>query len=381
MDNPETNLEEKVETSYYTFGSVEQGLQLDCGQTLGPITLAYETYGQLNSTRSNAILLCHALSGDAHVAGIHAEDGRKGWWNLLVGPGKAFDTTQYFVICSNVLGGCKGSTGPSSIDPRTGKPYALSFPVITVEDMVRAQKQLLDYLGIETLLSVAGGSMGGMQAMAWCQLYPNIVRSAILVATSSNLSAQGIAWNEIGRRAIMADQNWDNGNYYTPDHPRPEKGLAVARSLAHITYLSENSMQSKFGRRLRNRENYSYSFDIDFEIESYLDHQGEIFNRRFDANSYLYITRALDYFDMTHGTNDLNAAFSETKAAYLVISFDTDWLYPPSRSVEMVAAARFAGLPVEYLAAKAPFGHDSFLLESAQQTPAISRFLQKMSNY
>ena len=371
---------EKVQTQYYTFGTPNAGLRLDCGREFGPITLAYETYGQLNADRSNVILLCHALSGDAHAAGINAEDGRRGWWELLLGPGKAFDTNRYFVICSNVLGGCKGSTGPMSLNPNTGQPYALDFPMVTVEDMVRAQKQLLDHLHIERLLTIAGGSMGGMQVLAWCQLYPEVVVSAIPIATSANLTAQGIAWNEIGRKAIMADQNWDGGNYYAPGHPRPEAGLAVARSVAHITYLSEESTSAKFGRRLRGRAGYSYSFGVDFEVESYLEHQGELFNRRFDANSYLYITRAMDYYDMSGGTGDLETAFAHTRASYLFISFSSDWLYPPVRSLEMWQAAQKAGRSAQYVAAQAPFGHDSFLLESAQQAPAITRFLDNLSN-
>jgi len=369
-----------VETQYYTFGSLKDGLLLDCGRELGPITVAYQTYGKLNATASNAILICHALSGDAHVAGISTEDGRAGWWELLVGPGKAFDTDKYFIICSNVLGGCKGTTGPSSINPATNKPYALDFPMITIEDMVRTQKRLIEYLGIEMLLTVVGGSMGGMQALAWCQLYPEAVMSAIPIATAPSLTSQGIAWDEIGRRAIMADQNWDNGNYYEPGHPRPEQGLAVARMIGHITYLSEESMSNKFGRSLRNRQNYSYSFGIDFEIESYLEHQGVIFNRRFDANSLLYITRAMDYFDMTLGTGDLVVAFARTTAAYQFISFSSDWLYPPIQSQAMVEAARQNKLKVAYLEATAPYGHDSFLLESVQQAPVIKAFLDELTN-
>ncbi len=367
-----------VETKFFSFGSMDNGLLLDCGRNFGPITIAYQTYGELNASHSNAILICHALSGDAHVAGISTEDGRAGWWELLVGPGKAFDTDKYFIICSNVLGGCKGTTGPSSINPITNKPYALDFPVITIEDMVRAQKRLIDYLGIEKLLTVVGGSMGGMQTLAWCQLYPEVVISAIPIATSPSLTAQGIAWDEIGRRAIMADQNWDNGNYYEPGHPRPEQGLAVARMIGHVTYLSEESMSNKFGRSLRNRRNYSYSFGIDFEVESYLEHQGIIFNRRFDPNSFLYITRAMDYFDMTLGTGDLVAAFAQTRAAYQFISFSSDWLYPPAHSQAMFDAAHQNNLKVAYLEATAPYGHDSFLLESAQQAPVIQAFLAEL---
>jgi len=366
----------EVKTHYFTFGSQEDGLPLDCGRSLGPITVAYQTYGALNSDRSNAILICHALSGDSHVAGINAEDGRLGWWEIMVGPGKAFDTNKYFIICSNVLGGCKGTTGPSSFCPATGKPYALDFPIITIDDMVRVQKRLIEHLGIDRLLSVVGGSMGGMQALAWCQLYPDQVVSAIPIATTARLSAQSLAWDEIGRRAIMADQNWNNGNYYDIGQAKPEKGLAVARMIGHITYLSDEALSSKFGRRLRGRNNYSFSFDIDFEVESYLDHQGVIFNRRFDPNSYLYITRAIDYFDLSQGTGNLTTAFLKIKASLLFISFTSDWLYPPYQSREMVSAAQANNLYVEYLEATSPFGHDAFLLESEQQAPVIEKFLK-----
>ncbi|WJW69012.1 homoserine O-acetyltransferase [Candidatus Chlorohelix allophototropha] len=367
-----------VSTQFYTFGSPNEGLRLECGQNFGPITVAYQTYGQLNEAHSNAILICHALTGDSHPAGIHAEDGRLGWWEIMVGPGKAFDTDRYYIICSNVLGGCKGTTGPASTNPATGKPYASNFPVITVEDMVRVQKKLVEYLGIDSLLAVVGGSMGGMQALAWCQLYPESVRAALPIATSPSLTAQGIAWNEIGRRAIMADQNWNGGNYYEPGQARPENGLAVARMLGHITYLSEESMEYKFGRQLRQKDDYSFSFNIDFEVESYLQHQGEIFNQRFDANSYLYITRAMDYYDMTRGKSSLTEAFANTNAAYLFISFSSDWLYPPYQSELMSKAAREAGRYVEYVNITAPNGHDSFLLESEHQAPLISEFLEKI---
>lgn len=369
-----------VETQYYTFGEPGDEVELQSGQRFGPVTVAYQTYGRLSSNQDNAILICHALSGDSHVAGVNAEDRRLGWWEVMVGPGMALDTNRYFIICANVLGGCKGTTGPSSINPATGRPYALSFPVVTVEDMVRVQKRLLDYLGVKRLLTVIGGSMGGMQALSWSVLYPEMVVSAIPVATTARLSAQGIAWDEIGRKAIMADANWDNGNYYEPGHPRPEGGLAVARMVGHITYLSDESMQAKFGRRLRQRDNYSYSFGIDFEVESYLDHQGEIFNRRFDANSYLYITRAMDYFDLTNGSGNLTEVFARTQANYLFISFSSDWLYPPYQSQMMVDALREAGRDsaVEYFAATSPYGHDAFLLEAEQQAPVITGFLDLM---
>jgi homoserine O-acetyltransferase/O-succinyltransferase len=369
-----------VETQYFTFGGPGDELLLQSGQLFGPVTVAYQTYGQLNSAQDNAILICHALSGDSHVAGINAEDGRLGWWEVMVGPGLALDTNRYFFICANVLGGCKGSSGPASVNPATNQPYALSFPVVTLEDMVRVQKRLLDWLGVRRLLSVIGGSMGGMQALTWSALYPEMVVSAIPIATSSRLTAQGIAWDEIGRKAIMADANWDSGNYYAPGHPRPEAGLAVARMVGHITYLSEESMEAKFGRRLRHRDKYSYSFDVDFEVESYLAHQGEIFNRRFDANSYLYITRAMDYFDLTNGTGNLAETFARTKAHYLLISFSSDWLYPPQQSQMMVDALHEAGRgeAVEYFPAISPYGHDAFLLEAEQQAPIIANFLDRM---
>jgi homoserine O-acetyltransferase/O-succinyltransferase len=362
------------------FERPEDRLHLASGRTFGPIEVAYQTYGELNAARDNVILICHALSGDSHVAGVHTEDGRIGWWEIMVGPGKPFDTDRYFIVCSNVLGGCKGTTGPASLDPATGKPYALDFPVITIEDMVRVQKRLLDTLGIRRLVTVAGGSMGGMQALAWSVLYPEMVASAMPIATTARLNAQGIAWNEIGRRAIMADANWNGGNFYTPGAARPEAGLAVARMVGHLTYLSDEAMSAKFGRRLRERQAYSYSFGIDFEVESYLAHQGEIFNARFDANSYLYITRAMDYFDLSGGTGNLVPVFAGTQARYLFVSFNSDWLYPPYMSVEMVEALQAAGrgAAVEYLAAVSPYGHDAFLLEAEQQAPVIRDFLNKL---
>lgn len=365
------------------FDRPDDRLRLQSGATFGPVTVAYQTYGRLNPSGDNAILICHALSGDSHVAGIHAENGRTGWWEIMVGPDKPLDTNRYFIICANVLGGCKGTTGPASINPRTGKPYGLEFPIITIEDMVHVQRQLLLELGVTRLLTVAGGSMGGMQALAWSKLYPELVSSVIPIATSARLTAQGIAWNEIGRRAIMTDANWKNGNYYEPGQARPEAGLAVARMVGHLTYLSEESMTLKFGRRLRNRDSYSYSFGVDFEVESYLAHQGETFNQRFDANSYLYITRAMDYFDMSAGASSLGEAFARTTAQFLFISFSSDWLYPPNQSEEMVTALREGGRDeaVEYLAATSIYGHDAFLLEIEQQGPVITNFLQKVQKF
>lgn len=369
-----------TETLYFTFAEGSEKFTLLSGQQLGPITVAYETYGTLSPRYDNAILICHALTGDAHAAGISAENGRIGWWEVLTGPGMPLDTDRYFIICANVLGGCKGTTGPSSLNPATGQPYALDFPLVTIEDMVRVQKKLLDYLGIKRLLTVIGGSMGGMQALSWATQYPEMVASVIPIATSPHLTAQGIAWDEIGRRAIMADSNWDGGHYYAPGHLRPDAGLAVARMVGHLTYLSEESMTNKFGRRLRNRDRYSYSFGVDFEVESYLQHQGEIFNQRFDANSYLYITRAMDYFDLRGENQTLTETFAGTQSHFLFISFSSDWLYPPSMSQLMVDALQEAGRgeEVEYFAALSPYGHDAFLLEAQQQGPVITRFLERV---
>jgi homoserine O-acetyltransferase/O-succinyltransferase len=383
-----------VTTQYYTFAEPPNEMVLDSGVKLGPVTLAYETYGRLNEERDNAILICHALSGDAHVAGVSADDSgpsaadvgfgaearqepvdrkKLGWWDNMVGPGKAFDTDRYFVICSNIIGGCRGSTGPSSIDPATGKPYGLSFPVITVGDMVNAQKRLVEHLGISQLLSVTGGSLGGMQALQWAVAHPEMVRSCIPVATSARLSAQGIAFNEVGRQAIMADQNWHGGEYYGENSPIP--GLGVARMLGHITYLSDESMRNKFGRRLRNRERYGFDFSTDFEVESYLRYQAESFIRRFDANSYLYITKAIDYFDLANGHGFLSMAFREVPARFLVISFSSDWLYPSYQSKEIVKALKANGIDVSYCEVPSAYGHDAFLLEEEAQTQLVRGFL------
>ena len=382
-----------VSTQYFTFASPSHEMVLESGERLGPVTLAYETYGQLNEDRSNAILACHALSGDAHAAGIsgdedamsaadvgfgagteNAPDRQKiGWWDGMIGPGKAFDTDRYFVICSNVVGGCRGSTGPSTINPATGRPYGLSFPVVTVSDMVRAQKELVDHLGIREILSVSGGSLGGMQALQWAISYPEMVRSCIPIATTARLSAQGIAFDEVGRQAIMADQNWHGGDYYGKSTPLP--GLGVARMLGHITYLSEESMHHKFGRRLRNREKYGYDFSTDFEVESYLRYQGDSFIRRFDANSYLYITKAIDYFDLANGDGVLALAFKGVQARFLVISFSSDWLYPPYQSKEIVKALKANNIDVSYCEIPSSYGHDAFLLEEEAQTQMIRSFL------
>jgi homoserine O-acetyltransferase/O-succinyltransferase len=348
-------------------------LALDNGSTLGPVDAAYESYGVLNEAGSNAILVLHAFSGDAHAAGISPETGKPGWWDNMIGPGKAFDTNKYFVLCSNVLGGCRGTTGPSSINPETGAPYAMAFPVITIGDMVRLQKMLIDSLGIKRLLSVTGGSMGGMQALEWAAAYPDSVISAIPIATTTRHSAQQIAFNEVGRQAIMADPDWNEGNYYA-GRP-PARGLAVARMVGHITYMSDDSMREKFGRRLRGKENFSFGFDVDFEVESYLRYRGSQFVSRFDANSYLYITKAMDYFDLTNGQGTLAAAMEKSAARYLVISFSSDWLYPSYQSQELVRALRSRNRDVAYVELESNYGHDSFLVDVAEQTDIVRGFL------
>jgi len=327
--------------------------------------VAYQTYGVLNAARSNAILILHAFSGDAHAAGISTESGKPGWWDNMIGPGKAFDTEKYFVICSNVLGGCRGTTGPASVNPATGCPYAMTFPVITIRDMVRLQKMLIDHLGIPRLLSVSGGSMGGMQALEWAVSYPDMVASAIPIAGTARHSAQQIAFNEVGRQAIMADPDWNEGNYY--GHRPPARGLAVARMVGHITYMSDASMREKFGRRLRDQNQ--------FEVESYLRYRGTQFVDRFDANSYLYITKAMDYFDLTSESHSLRAAFESVKARFLVISFTSDWLYPTYQSLEVVRALRGRNCDVAYCELPSSYGHDAFLVNVAEQTELVRGFL------
>jgi homoserine O-acetyltransferase len=364
-----------VETQYYTFAEPPDAVSLDSGATLGPITLAYETYGELDATKSNALLICHALSGDAHVAGYHSPEDRKpGWWDVMVGPGKCFDTSRYFVICINCIGGCKGSTGPSSINPGTGEPYGRSFPVFTIADIVRVHKYLLDHLGIEHLLTVVGGSMGGMEVLEWAIMYPEMVRTAIPIATTARLTPQGIAFNVVGRQAILADPHYRDGHYY--GHEPPNMGLAIARMLAHITYLSDESMRQKFGRELRDKDDYSYEFGIDFQVESYLQHQGESFTERFDANSYLYITRAVDYFDLAGKYGSLARAFEGVKARFLIIAFSSDWLYPPYQAKEIVSALRTNHVHLAYYEIESSYGHDAFLLEKDRIARVISEFLE-----
>jgi len=347
-----------VETRYAHFE--QPGLELESGAVLKPLTIAYETYGELNSDRTNAVVVFHALSGDAHVAGIHSEsDPKPGWWDFMVGPGS---TDRYCVVCANIIGGCKGSTGPSSINPDTNKPYGLDFPVITVRDMIRGHARLLDRLGIEKPLCVVGGSMGGMKALQWATDYPNRAECAIAIATTSRLTAQGIAFNEVGRRAIMTDPKWQGGNYTTGEGP--DVGLSIARMIGHITYLSEEALQMKFGRRLQSADKLGYSFRTEFQVESYLRHQGLTFTRRFDANSYLYITKAMDYFDLqAEYGGSLVRAFENVKCRFLVISFTSDWLYPPAESQAIVKALQANGVEVAYSNMESPHGHDSFLLD------------------
>lgn len=363
-----------VETKYFTFAE-DSPMELECGRTLGPVTLAYETYGELSPAKDNAILIVHALSGDAHAAGYNSPDDKKpGWWDIMIGPGKPFDTNEYFIICSNILGGCKGSTGPSSINPETGKPFGLTFPMITIKDMVNAQKALVDYLGLERLLCVAGGSMGGMQTLQWVVSYPEMVRLAIPIATTARLSAQAIAFDEVGRQAIMADPNWLKGEYY--GQAVPHHGLSIARMIGMITYLSEESLLQKGGRQLRNKEEYSYEFATDFEVESYLHYHGDNFVKRFDANSYLYITKAMDYFDLPRDYGSLNKAFSKAKSKFLVISFSSDWLFPSWQSKEIITALRYNNLDAIYTEIETDGGHDAFLLPSKEQASLVSNFLR-----
>lgn len=344
------------------------------GGVLPELTIAYETYGRLNANRSNAILVCHALTGDQYLASTHPITGKPGWWTRLVGPGKPVDPEHWFVICANVLGGCMGSTGPSSIDPRDGQPFAMRFPVITLSDMVAAQARLLDHLGIETLAAVIGGSMGGMQALTWAVNHPARVKKVVAIATAARHSAQNIAFHEVGRQAIMADPNWAGGNY-APGKP-PAAGLAVARMAAHITYLSEEGLTEKFGRRLQNRDAVSFGFDADFQVESYLRHQGLSFVERFDANSYLYITRAMDYFDLAQAHDgNLARAFAQVQARFCLVSFTSDWLYPTAESRRIVRALNAAGAPVSFVELESPFGHDAFLLDAPEMNRVVNGFL------
>jgi homoserine O-acetyltransferase len=379
MERPETTRKPEddgsagvVETRTCTVAEPPDALRLESGETLGPVTLAYETYGTLNPERSNAILITHALSGDAHAAGRHAGETAPGWWDAMIGPGKPFDTDRYFVICSNVIGGCKGSTGPASLNPATGRPYGTDFPFITIADMVHAQRRLIDRLGVDRLLCVAGGSMGGMQALQWVASYPGRVRSAIPIATALKHSPQQIAFNEVIRQSIMGDPAWREGHYY--ETGQPEKGLAVARMIGHITFMSDQSMEEKFSRKLKEGR-LNFNFDADFEVEGYLRYRGANFVKRFDANSYLYITKALDYFDLSGGR--LIPAGTTIDTCFLVISFKSDWLYPSYQSQEIVRLLKRRGVDATYCELQSTWGHDAFLVELESQGELIRHFLER----
>ncbi len=357
------------------FGA-DKPLALDSGGTLSPVQIAYQTCGTLNAARSNAILVCHALTGDQHVANTHPVTGKPGWWSLMIGPGRPVDTDRYFVICANVLGGCLGSTGPASLNPQTGKPYALDLPVITVRDMVRAQAMLLDHLGIETLFAAIGGSMGGMQVLQWAASFPDRLFAAIPIATGSRHSSQNIAFHEVGRQAIMADPDWCGGRYLE-EGKSPHKGLAVARMAAHITYLSDEALHRKFGRSLQDRDALTFGFDADFQIESYLRHQGMTFVDRFDANSYLYMTRAMDYFDMALDYDgQLPRAFAGCQTRFCCVSFTSDWLFPTAENRTIVHALNAAGANVSFVEVETDRGHDAFLLDEPELFTTVTGFLQ-----
>ncbi len=350
-------------------------LMMDAGVPVGPLQIAYQTYGTLNAAKSNAVLICHALTGDQHVANEHPVTGKSGWWETMVGPGKPIDTDRYFIICSNVIGGCMGTTGPASINPSTGLPYGLDLPVVTIKDMVRAQAKLVDYLGIDTLFCVAGGSMGGMQVLQWAALYPDRVFSAIPIAAAARHSSQNIAFHEVGRQAVMADPDWQAGRYYE-NGLKPSKGLAVARMAAHITYMSDEALHRKFGRKLQDRSAPTFSFDADFQIESYLRHQGSSFVERFDANSYLYVTRAMDYFDLAADYGgSLAQAFKGTKTRFCVVSFTSDWLFPTSDSRAVVHALNAGGASVSFVEIETDKGHDAFLLDVPELLSTTRGFL------
>lgn len=367
-----------VKTKFFNFAEKPNELILSNGIKLGPITIAYETYGELNSKKNNAILIFHALSGDAHAAGYNDPDDKKpGWWDTMIGPEKPFDTNKYFVICANVIGGCKGSTGPSSINPLTGKPYGLNFPVISINDLIVPQKKLLDYLGIEKLFCIAGGSMGGMQVLQWLVTYPGSTAGAMIIATSPTHTAQAIAFNSVGRYAIISDPNWNNGNYYNGE--KPKIGLSIARMIGHITYLSEESMHKKFGREsIKGIDSSAINFIKEFEVESYLHYQGESFIKRFDANSYLYISKAIDNFDITEGYDNLAEALQNIKAKCFVLSFTSDWLYPKEQSMKIVKALKINGIETVYTNFESEYGHDSFLLEDERLKKLLSGFLSSL---
>ena len=367
-----------VEKQFFTYAEPPHEMILESGASLGPITIAYETWGKLSAKRDNAVLVAHAFSGDSHVAGFYPDepyDAKPGWWDSMVGPGKGLDTDKYFVICANILGGCMGTTGPSSINPETGAPYGLDFPMMTVGDIIESQKILLDYLGISSLHTVVGGSVGGMQVLEWCVRYPDMVRSAIPIATTMRHSALAIAFNEVARQAIMVDPKWNRGNYY--DSERPDLGLSVARMIGHVTYLSDEAMRRKFGRKLQNKANFSYGFDVDFMVESYLRYQGSQFVKRFDANSVLYITKAADYFDLVNREPPAKSIqdICSMPIKFLVISYTSDWLYPTYQAKELIQALKRADLDVSFCEIEADCGHDAFLIPDKRLGTLIGGFL------
>jgi homoserine O-acetyltransferase len=367
---------ETIETKHFKFGYPPDEFTFESGEKLGPVTIAYETYGELNERKNNAVLVAHGLSADAHAAGLSRLDEAVGWWDSLIGPGKGIDTDKYFVVCSNVLGGCRGSTGPSSVNPETGSPYALDFPLITMGDIVNAQRHLIDHLGIAKLLAVFGGSMGGMQVLQWLATYPERIRAAVPIATTLKHTPQQIAFNEVGRQAVMADANWQTGSYY--DGKVPAGGLAVARMIGHITYMSDASMAEKFGRRTK-PEKSAYKFSPNFEVEGYLRNRGDNFVKRFDANSYLYITKAIDNFNLLNW-HSLSDVFKGVKAKVLIIAFKSDWLYPAYQSREIVKACKLAGVNASYCELSSSYGHDAFLLETEQEARLIRNFLKSVEN-
>lgn len=363
-----------VETKYFTLAEPPNELKLESGKKLGPIAVAYETYGKPNKERSNAVLITHAFSGDAHAAGYHKGEEKPGWWDSMIGPGKAFDTDKYYIICSNVIGGCGGTTGPSSINPKTGQPYGLDFPLISINDMVTVQNKLLDHLEIEKLLTVAGGSMGGMQALSWLIKHSKRIKSAIIIASAIKHSPQQIAFHEVGRVSVVSDPAWNEGDYYGKEIPA--RGLALARMVGHITYMSDKSMMEKFGRRIRNVKE-SHKFNTGFEIENYLHYRGSSFVERFDANSYLYITKAIDCYDASEGRN-LSELLQGIKAKVMVLAFKSDWLYPKYQSKEIVKACKVAGIDTTFCEIESTYGHDAFLLEIKEETELIKHFLAKV---
>lgn len=371
-----------VEKQFFTFAHPPNEMVLNNGSRLGPITLAYETYGTLNEEKNNGVLILHACTGDSHVAGYYRNDSnpdaKPGWWDNMVGPGKPVDTNRYFVICSNILGSCGGSSGPCSINPTTDKPYGCSFPMVTIKDMVKAQRELIKHLGIKKIMSLIGGSVGGMQVLRWCVDYPEMVVSAIPLATTTRHSAQAIAFNEVARQAIMSDPDWQEGNYY--EGPGPKHGLAVARMIGHVTYLSDESMRNKFGRRLQNRKTLSFEFGVDFQIESYLRHQGAKFVKRFDANSLLYITKAADYFDLEKGDGCKLVDESLAEIKFLVLSFSSDWLYPTYQSKALVSSLKKNGCDISFCEIEAQWGHDAFLMPNERVDSLIRQFLNRIYN-